>query len=120
MSTDTIDRRLLANINFASGTLPPGWIEQERKATFEQGALRSNGGAVLYTVLEDTAYRQFSIEMEVEAIDGAHITYQDGSIAIIADLTHGRFKIVHCGRSLLAETECPVVTRHAQIGRAHV
>jgi len=113
MSTDTIDRRLLANINFASGTLPPGWIEQERKATFEQGALRSNGGAVLYTVLEDAAYRQFSIEMEVEAIDGAHITYQDGSIAIIADLTHGRCKIVHCGRYLLAETECPVVAPHS-------
>lgn len=110
MSTDIIDRRKLAEINFASGVLPPGWIEQERNATFEQGALRSNGGAVLYTVLHDAAYRQFSIEMEVEAIDGAHVTYQDGSIAIIADLTHGHCKIVHGGRRLLAEVLRPAIS----------
>jgi hypothetical protein len=110
MSTDTIDRRLLANINFTSGTLPPGWIEQERQMTFEQNAIRSNGGAVLYTVLQDAAYREFSIEMEVEAINGAHLTFQDGSIAIIADLTNGRCRILHSGRRLLAEASCAIVS----------
>lgn len=112
MSTDTIDLQMLEKINFDSGALPPGWIEQERRITFEDGSLRTNGGAVLNTVLRDGVYSRFRIEMMVEAINGAHVTYQDGNLIIIADFTNGRCRILHGGRRVLAEGGCPKLPLH--------
>jgi len=113
MSTDITDLQMLEEITFASGALPPGWIEQERRITFEENALRTNGGAVLNTVLSDGIYSRFKIEMVIEAINGAHVTYHDGNIVIIADLTKGRCRILHGGRRVLAENKCPVVSLHS-------
>jgi hypothetical protein len=112
MSAIATESQILANIDLSTGSLPPGWIEQERKATYEDGALRNHGGAVLSTVLKDVSCRKFGIQIEAEALNGAHFTYQDGTIAIIADLTKGHCRILHCGRRLLAETRSlPIAPR---------
>ncbi len=94
-------------LSFEGGKLPAHWVRQERRSTFERVGLRSNGGEVLLALLPNIACRSFELTIEFEAIDGAHLTYQDGTIAIIVDLTKGTSRIVHAGRRLLAEAHHP-------------
>jgi len=92
----------LAHLTFASGRLPEGWIDQANLLSFERQSLRTNGGAMLCSILPETRCRRARIEWDVEPISGAHLTYSDGILAIIADFTNGWHRITYFGHRILA------------------
>jgi hypothetical protein len=102
----------LAYLTFADG-LPGGWIDQLNLLTFQQDGLRTNGGAMLCGMLPGLRCRRARIEWDVLPISGAHLTYDDGTLAIIADFTNGHYRATYFGQSILA-SRCEKVSLNGE------
>lgn len=97
--------KILFDINFTDAQLPAGWIELQRTCTFEQGALRSNGGAVLVIPASQAEFERLVIEVDVQMISGAHLTCSDNLSTFFVYLHGGTQAITYSGITPVATAQ---------------
>lgn len=93
----------IINVNFNSGKLPDGWIEEKGNYSFKGSALYSSWATIFKFVLPGKGWKKIKVEIEVKPLKGALISCGDNIATIAVDLTSGRHHIKCSNQTILKE-----------------
>jgi hypothetical protein len=117
LAVEELPMRENFRVDFGQKAVPAGWIEVERRYTFENGGLRSNGAAHFQFLIPGGTPREIRVELEVEAVQGASLGFGDGTMLMLVDLERPEHRILYSGQYSLASSTTRAPHRS---GRSHV